>query len=85
MEKIKHTITKDDCPSFGKNDDADDPKGNINRFDCGIAVQGSIIGNACFECRLSKGLKSANITDEKNEGKDKLALSNLSLGLGFIF
>jgi len=30
-------------------------------------------------------LKSANITDEKNEGKDKLALSNLSLGLGFIF
>ena len=32
-----------------------------------------------------KGLKSANITDEKNEGKDKLALSNLSLGLGFIF
>lgn len=38
-----------------------------------------------FECCLSKGLKSANITDEKNEGKDKLALSNLSLGLGFIF
>ena len=38
----KHTITKDDYPSFGKNDDADDPKGNINRFDWGIAVQGSI-------------------------------------------
>ena len=79
----KHTITKDDCPSFGKNDDGDDPKGNINRFDWGIAIQGSIYWflNVAYQ----KGLKSANITDEKNEGKDKLALSNLSLGLGFIF
>ena len=82
----KHTITKDDCPSFGKNDDADDPKGNINRFDWGIAVQGSIYWKRLFlNVAYQKGLKSANITDEKNEGKDKLALSNLSLGLGFIF
>lgn len=50
-----------------------------------LPYRAAFIGNACFECRLSKGLKSANITDEKNEGKDKLALSNLSLGLGFIF
>ena len=82
----KHTITKDDYPSFGKNDDADDPKGNINRFDWGIAVQGSIYWKRLFlNVAYQKGLKSANITDEKNEGKDKLALSNLSLGLGFIF
>lgn len=82
----KHTITKDDCPSFGKNDDGDDPKGNINRFDWGIAIQGSIYWKRLFlNVAYQKGLKSANITDEKNEGKDKLALSNLSLGLGFIF
>ena len=82
----KHTITKDDYPSFGKNDDADDPKGNINRFDWGIAVQGSIYWKRLFlNVAYQKGLKSANITDEKNEGKDKLALSSLSLGLGFIF
>ena len=78
----KHTITKDDYPSFGKNDDADDPKGNINRFDWGIAVQGSIYWKRLFlNVAYQKGLKSANITDEKNEGKDKLALSNLSLGV----
>ena len=58
----------------------------INRFDWGIAVQGSIYWKRLFlNVAYQKGLKSANITDEKNEGKDKLALSNLSLGLGFIF
>ena len=61
-------------------------KHNINRFDWGIAVQGSIYWKRLFlNVAYQKGLKSANITDEKNEGKDKLALSNLSLGLGFIF
>ena len=81
----KHTITKDDCPSFGKNDE-DDPKGNIARFDWGIAVQGSIYWKRLFlNVSYQKGLRSANITDEKMDGKDKLALSNLSLGLGFIF
>ena len=49
-------------------------------------VQGSIYWKRLFlNVAYQKGLKSANITDEKNEGKDKLALSNLSLGLGFIF
>ena len=52
----------------------------------GIAIQGSIYWKRLFlNVAYQKGLKSANITDEKNEGKDKLALSNLSLGLGFIF
>ena len=47
---------------------------------------GSIYWKRLFlNVAYQKGLKSANITDEKNEGKDKLALSNLSLGLGFIF
>ncbi len=82
----KHTITKDDCPSFGKNDDEDDPKGNIARFDWGIAVQGSIYWKRLFlNVSYQKGLKSANITNEKNDGEDKLFLSNLSLGLGFTF
>ena len=64
-------------PPFGKNDDGDDPKGNINRFDWGIAIQGSIYWKRLFlNVAYQKGLKSANITDEKNEGKDKLALSN---------
>lgn len=58
----KHTITKDDYPSFGKNDDADDPKGNINRFDWGIAVQGSIYWKRLFlNVAYQKGLKSANM------------------------
>ena len=58
----------------------------LTDFDWGIAIQGSIYWKRLFlNVAYQKGLKSANITDEKNEGKDKLALSNLSLGLGFIF
>lgn len=82
----KHSVTKDDCPSFGETDDKDDPKGNIARFDWGIAIQGSIYWKRLFlNISYQKGLKSANITQEENDGKDKLALSNLSLGVGFTF
>ena len=40
-------------------------RGNINRFDWGIAVQGSIYWKRLFlNVAYQKGLKSANITDE---------------------